>query len=212
MEITEHCYTTEFPWTGGQSMLYKGIEILISTLILLPVFFVMHKRIFADCRKTAGYFVFATYLSAVYLFVGMPTLQFIRFDVSVTWIPFLPMLRDLKNTILNIILFVPLGMLLPFLWVRYHTLRKTVIFGFCMSLAIELLQMLTYRATDINDIIANTAGALLGYLLFRVISQCFPSITGFAVKENEVVIVMMPVFFVMFFIQPYIASLYYSIL
>ena len=192
-------------------MLNKLIEILISMFLLIPVFTVLNKTRFHSIKKTILYFVFATYLAAVYLFVGMPTLQFICLDLSLTLIPFLPMIADFKNTILNIVLFIPLGIMLPFLWKKYNTLKVTLFFGFFMSLAIELLQILTYRATDINDLIANTVGAVLGYFVFRVISCMFPSITKFATRKNEIAVVMVSVFAVMFLVQPYLATLYYKI-
>ena len=192
-------------------MLNKMIEILISMLILIPVFSVLYKTRVHNIKKTILYFVFATYLAAVYLFVGMPTLQFMRFELSLTLTPFLPMIADFKNTILNIILFIPLGIMLPFLWKKYDTLRETLFFGFLMSLAIELLQILTYRATDINDLIANTIGAVLGYFVFRIISCIIPPIAKFASRKNEITIVMLSVFAVMFFLQPYLATLYYKI-
>lgn len=192
-------------------MLNKLIEILISMIILIPVFWVLNIIRFHNIKKTALYFIFATYLSAVYLFVGMPTLQFMRFELSLTLIPFLPMIADLKNTILNIILFVPLGIMLPFLWKKYNTLKAALMFGFGMSLAIEILQILTYRATDINDIIANTVGTVLGYFIFRITSCVFPSVMKFAPKKNEISVVALSVFLAMFFVQPYLASLYYQI-
>lgn len=192
-------------------MLNKFIEICISMLLLIPVFSVLNKTRFHSIKKTALYFVFATYLAAVYLFVGMPTLQFMRFDLSLTLTPFLPMITDFKNTILNIILFIPSGIMLPLLWKKYNTFRATLIFGFSMSLTVELLQILTYRATDINDIIANTLGAALGYFVFRAISFIFPPVTKFASRKNEISVVMLSVFAVMFFIQPYFATLYYKI-
>ena len=190
-------------------MLNKLVELLISMLLLIPIFSVLNKARFHSITKTILYFVFATYLAAVYLFVGMPTLQFIRLELSITLIPFLPMIADFKNTILNIILFIPLGIMLPFLWKKFNTLRATLFFCFSMSLAIELLQILTYRATDINDLIANTVGAVLGYFVFRVISCMFPSKTKFATRKNEIAVVMVSVFAVMFLVQPYLATLYY---
>ena len=178
---------------------------------MIPVFSVLNITRFHSTKKTILYFVFATYLAAVYLFVGMPTLQFMRFDLSLTLTPFLPMIADFKNTILNIILFVPLGIFLPFIWKHYSTLKATTLFSFIMSLSIEILQILTYRATDINDIIANTFGAVLGYLLFSITSHMVPSITGFTIKKNEISIIIISVFMVMFFIQPYLATLYYKV-
>ena len=192
-------------------MLYKLIEIFISMIVLIPVFWVLNSIRFHNIKKTVLYFIFAAYLSAVYLFVGMPTLQFMRFELSLTLIPFLPMIADLKNTILNIILFVPLGIMLPFLWKKYNTLKAALMFGFGMSLAIEILQILTYRATDINDLIANTFGTVLGYFVFRATVCIFPSATKFARKQNDISVVILSVFLVMFFVQPYLASLYYQI-
>jgi glycopeptide antibiotics resistance protein len=180
-------------------------------IILFPVFCVLNKIRFHNTKKTAQYFVFATYLAAIYLFVGMPTLQFMRFELSLTLIPFLPMLADLKNTILNIILFVPLGIMLPFLWKKYNTLKATLVFGLGMSLAIELLQFFTYRATDVNDIIANTFGTVVGYLIFTIASQFIPAMKNFARRKNEIAVVALSVFVVMFFIQPYLATLFYKI-
>ena len=192
-------------------MLYTVIEILISIILLIPVFGVLNKVRFHNTKKAFFYFVFATYLSAVYLFVGMPTLQFMRFELSLTLMPFLPMIADFKNPLLNIILFVPLGILLPLLWKRYGILKATLMFGFCMSLSIEILQILTYRATDINDIIANTLGTALGYFIFCITARIIPSVTKFARKKNEVAIILLSVFVVMFFVQPYLATLFYKI-
>ena len=192
-------------------MLYKFIEILISAIVLIPVFALLNRTMFHNIRKTVLYFVFAVYLAAVYLFVGMPTLQFMRFEVSLTLVPFLPMVADFKNTILNIILFVPLGIMLPFLWKKYNTLKATAVFGFMMSLSIELLQLFTYRATDINDLIANTLGTVFGYFLFRMISYLVPSVRNVAKSKTEVAAVIVPVILVMFFVQPYLASIFYKI-
>lgn len=192
-------------------MLYKAIEISLSALLLVPVFAVLNTVRFKNARDTVCYYVFAVYLSAVYLFVGLPTLQFMRFEVSLTLVPFLPMLSDVRNTLLNILLFMPLGFLLPLLWARYPGLKETVLFGLVMSASIELLQILTYRATDINDIIANTLGTALGYLAFRIMARLIPSARKLAKSKSEASVIFLSVFTVMFFIQPYAATLFYML-
>ena len=71
---------------------------------------------------------------------------------------------------LNVLLFVPLGFLLPFCWPQYRKPGYTICFGFCFSLLIELSQLLNVRRTDVDDLILNTLGAVIGYgafLLFR---------------------------------------------
>ena len=80
-----------------------------------------------------------------------------------------------------------------------------------MSLSIELLQLFTYRATDINDLIANTLGTVFGYFLFRMISYLVPSVRNVAKRKTEVAAVIVPVILVMFFVQPYLASIFYKI-
>ena len=191
-------------------MLNTFVEILISFVVLIPIFLLMNKVRFQNAKVTILYFIFAVYLSAVYLLVGMPTLQFMRFELSLTLMPFIPMVTDNKNTILNVFLFVPLGIMLPFLWKRYSTLKDTVFFGLGMSLSIEVLQILTYRATDVNDIIANTIGVVLGYYIFRGTSRIIPSTSKFARNNNDLSAIILSVCIVMFFIQPYLATLYYK--
>ena len=193
-------------------MLYKLIEILISAVILIPFFVVLDKVSFHNTKKSVLYFIFAVYQSAVYLFVGMPTLQFMRFELSLTLLPFLPMVDDVKNTILNVFLFIPLGIMLPFLWKRYNRISDTLIFGCMMSLSIEVLQIFTYRATDVNDIIANTLGVVLGYFVFSGISCIIPAVRKFAKKKNEVYVIILSVFVAMFFVQPYLATIIFKII
>lgn len=72
---------------------------------------------------------------------------------------------------LNIIMCVPLGLLLPFIWKDYRKLYRTAIVGFGFSLLIELSQLITTRATDIDDLIANTLGTVIGYLIWKVFSK-----------------------------------------
>jgi glycopeptide antibiotics resistance protein len=80
-------------------------------------------------------------------------------------------LADVKTSLLNILLFVPFGFGLPF--ITKLQMRKVVITGALFSITIELLQLLTgvlahesFRTADINDVIFNTTGAAIGYLLF----------------------------------------------
>ena len=56
-------------------MLSKLIEILISLVILIPIYWILNLVRFRNAAETIRYFIFAVYLSTVYLFVGMPTLQ-----------------------------------------------------------------------------------------------------------------------------------------
>lgn len=67
----------------------------------------------------------------------------------------------------NFLLFVPLGILIPWVWKYFRGIFRTTVIGFFVSLAIETVQIVTRRGYfDVDDVILNTLGALVGYLIF----------------------------------------------
>lgn len=76
----------------------------------------------------------------------------------------------LINVIGNVVVFIPLGIGLAGLWHRgriWPTFGRAVLGGFLLSLAIELMQLaIPGRATDVDDLIFNTLGTMLGVLAF----------------------------------------------
>jgi len=71
------------------------------------------------------------------------------------------------ETILNVLLFVPVGFLLDCVFQRM-TLKKVLLLGGALSLFIELLQFIFKRGfCETNDVIHNVVGCLLGYALWR---------------------------------------------
>ena len=77
----------------------------------------------------------------------------------------------IKVTILNIILFVPLGFFLPLLYKKYGHIGSVALVSFLLSLSIEIVQMFGRGATDINDLITNTVGACLGFFIYQLLSK-----------------------------------------
>ena len=66
-------------------------------------------------------------------------------------------------------LFIPLGFLCPLVSKSYQSVKTMLLTGFGLSFAIEISQLFTlYRVTDVNDLMANVAGALIGYLCFAL--------------------------------------------
>ncbi len=82
----------------------------------------------------------------------------------------------LVNLFGNLLVFVPLG-LFPALLFRKESWFRAVWVGGGLSLLIELGQYFLGRATDVDDVILNTLGALLGYWLFLLLRQIAPSFT-----------------------------------
>lgn len=72
------------------------------------------------------------------------------------------------NFLGNILIFVPVGMLLPVVIGRQKW-YWTVGVGVCFSLFIEIIQLLTARGCfDPDDILLNTIGTAFGYGLWKV--------------------------------------------
>lgn len=77
------------------------------------------------------------------------------------------------NFIGNIVIFIPIGFLLPLLWRKFQNGFITVCFGFFISLAIEVLQLPQMRSSDVDDLWLNTLGTLLGYVVYLFIPKSF---------------------------------------
>jgi glycopeptide antibiotics resistance protein len=70
----------------------------------------------------------------------------------------------------NILLFMPVGLLLPLLWPWLHRPWRVIGLGAVISVGIELAQVVMpgiHRA-DVNDVLLNTLGAGLGWLTLRL--------------------------------------------
>ena len=91
---------------------------------------------------------------------------------DINLIPFITLTpQDLKTSLLNILLLVPFGFGLPF--ITNYRMKKIVVMGALFSILIECMQLITgflakmtFRIADINDVIFNTLGVAIGYLLF----------------------------------------------
>jgi glycopeptide antibiotics resistance protein len=65
-------------------------------------------------------------------------------------------------------MFVPLGALLPAVYTRLRSFFKTVFFSALLIAGVEAVQYVTLLGTcDIDDLILNLAGVILGYILYR---------------------------------------------
>lgn len=128
---------------------------------------------------------FGIYLLGVIHFVIFPIDVNIGIYANQTpWyntINFIPILTiDLTTFLLNIIMLIPFGMYIPFLKKNVVSLKKVAKLGFMMSLSLELLQLLirvtlgSGRSTDINDLLANTLGAVIGFFLVKGLFQARP--------------------------------------
>lgn len=78
------------------------------------------------------------------------------------------------NILGNILIFSPTGFLLPLLWKKTKTITAVVFIGFMISLLIECIQFFSSRGSDVDDLILNTVGTFLGYIIFSLFYRVFP--------------------------------------
>lgn len=73
----------------------------------------------------------------------------------------------------NIMMFVPLGILLPMLFKKIRKLQYCVLTGFLCSCTIEVSQLITQRGfCQLDDVITNTVGAVVGWMIWQCVWKC----------------------------------------
>ena len=193
-----------------------GIEVFSSIIFIVPAVLILQCAVLRqrDFSKMAAVMIFAFYLMAVFLVTGIPTIHAMQVDFSFNLIPLIDIVNSpldyIRNTLLNVILFVPLGILLPIMWKEYRSLQSIAITGFLLSLFIEILQIFTFRLTDVDDLITNTAGAVAGYYLSR--RFLFKRSVDLSKKgktgrgRQEAFIIFAIVFLIGFFLKPLVSD------
>ncbi|MBD2536716.1 VanZ family protein [Nostoc flagelliforme FACHB-838] len=148
----------------------------LATLLYLRVYQGRRLSVFRLAILTT----FVIYLLAVLHFVLFPIQVEIGSYASQNpgFINVIPLLTaDLRSFLSSVILMVPLGVFLPLLLPTSSSVKTIARQTFKLSLAIELTQFVTnvilgnWRVPDVNDLLANTLGGVLGYLLFKQMSR-----------------------------------------
>ena len=79
---------------------------------------------------------------------------------------------SLINTAGNILAFLPLGFLSPLLFLRLRRWFRMAGIGLLVSLVIEILQLVSGAGVfDVDDLILNTVGTILGYAVFALLRK-----------------------------------------
>lgn len=75
----------------------------------------------------------------------------------------------------NILLFIPFGLLLPFVNSRFKKALWTLVLGASSSLLIEIIQLVTQRGYfQTDDVLMNILGTLLGFAIFTTMARVKP--------------------------------------
>lgn len=78
------------------------------------------------------------------------------------------------NLIGNIVAFVPLGFFIPLLFSKINRLLNVVIITMLLSSLAEIIQFIaSVGGLDIDDVILNTLGGLIGFLIYKALNKRF---------------------------------------
>ncbi|MBX9953326.1 VanZ family protein [Peribacillus simplex] len=142
-------------------------------------------------------FLYVLYILMVVSVTLFPLALWIDFNMqnikfSLKLIPFVGIINDIKqigiaydgdtmfmisliirNVGGNILLLMPLGVLSPIIWNKFKDFKTIVLFGFVISISIESIQFIELiaggrgRTVDIDDVICNVLGVILGYFIYK---------------------------------------------
>ena len=74
-----------------------------------------------------------------------------------------------RNIAGNFVLFFPMGIFLPCLFPKTQNFRRTVLISFCTIVCVESIQLLLRCGIfDIDDLILNISGWLLGFAMLKI--------------------------------------------
>lgn len=159
------------------NLIFIGYEFLTGFVPFIVILFILNnmnkrKGIVTSKIHYGITIAFAIYIISVFYFTGTGTLYDIVYHhferrPNINFIPFSNEI-DIVGYLQNILLFIPFGILIPFLWRKYEKLFYIFISAFSFSMFIEITQLLNNRSTDVDDLILNTIGGLIGYGIYKI--------------------------------------------
>lgn len=165
----------------GSRYLKLGVVVVILIAVVFLCYYMVSKRrnngkAKLDIKRLVLYGVFICYLVVV---IGATMLsrsgfwqnraiQPLFYSYCDAWNDF--SIKEWRNIILNILMFVPFGFLLPFLSNKFHAFWKTYLAGFAFTFLIEIVQLVLRRGIfELDDLMNNTVGAMIGYGCYRIV-------------------------------------------
>lgn len=196
-----------------------GMDCLSGMLILVPVLMAVQKLCGRKVRSLSMNF-FLLYLCAltgIFSVTGLPDIKYMRLDFSVNYIPMIDILNSPFQYLLNVLMFIPMGFLLPLIWKKYGDWKHVLGYACFLTIFIEVAQVFTFRTTDIDDLLTNVLGAALGYVaVTKMAGMLHMTLPASREKEREPFggpfLIFVLAFLEHFFIQPYWSAFLWDML
>lgn len=160
--------------------LFQALAVVILAVMVVGLVYRRHKKRYGSdrpfpWRKTVLLLVLVAYLAVLSYATlqrlagyGASGVSFHLFRAwREAWNNF--SLTSWLNILLNVAMFVPLGILLPVIWKNFRKWHWMLAAGLGLSLYVEVMQLVGSRGIfDIDDLFANTLGAMMGFCLLMV--------------------------------------------
>lgn len=141
--------------TGGRGKL----RIIFFLYLLLVIRLIIFKYPYEQLKEIAE-----TWEKGVIL-EGLDTANFTLFKTIRMYIDYSYMLNSFENLVGNVAVFIPFGFLFPYVFKRGRNFFIMFLNAFLFVLGIEVFQLFSaFGAFDVDDILLNCAGAVIGYL------------------------------------------------
>lgn len=196
-----------------------GMDCLSSMILLTPAVLVVLKL---SGRKivsahTVFLLLYVCVLAGICSVTGLPNIKYNSFDPTLNLVPMTDLLNSPEQYLMNILMFLPVGFLLPLLWDQYKDLKQVLIFSCFLTLFIEIAQVFTFRTTDIDDLLTNLSGAVIGYLLVSLPAKKWNLLLPVGIRNDYEEghgqwAYLLLLIFQQFFIQPYWSAFFWDTL
>lgn len=111
--------------------------------------------------------------------IGVQASNLVPFKAIRMYMQYYKKINGFTNLIGNVCAFIPLGILFCAAIPQHAKKALPVLYCALFSLAIELFQLVTlFGIFDVDDIILNTFGGFLGYLIFLFIRKAWVHLKG----------------------------------
>ena len=107
-----------------------------------------------------------------FILEGLDTANFTLFKTIRMYIKYSYKLNSFENLLGNIVVFIPYGFLFPYVIKRGRNFLVMLFNAFLLVLGIEIFQLFSaFGAFDVDDILLNCFGAVIGYLLYLILRR-----------------------------------------
>lgn len=182
----------------------EHIAILASLFALLYLSVTLFRRTFALSRfiLMAGFILYVLMVIDITMMPLPVTRDMPIYGGRVNLIPFAGIYDTITsaisskiaaiNVLGNVLLFMPLGLFVPLLWPSKSSVRSMLTIGLSSSLTIEAAQFTIgvilgqqYRRVDVDDVLLNVLGAILGYFALRRFGPALSAVIDLPIRDTR---------------------------